>query len=94
MELSNVLTLTGIVTLLIASVVVVFAAFRTNTAKVWKEEAEAQKARADRLEGDLTEIKERLKRIQRDNDQLFQLLTALDPTRMAALRAHYPPPEV
>lgn len=70
----------------IAAAVVIFAAFRTNTARVWKEEAEAQKARADRLADDLTEIKNRLTRIERENARLIQLLTALDPNRLAAVR--------
>lgn len=70
----------------IAAAVVILAAFRTNTARVWKEEAEAQKARAERLENDLKEIKERLTHIERDNARLVALLTSLDPTRLAALR--------
>ncbi|WP_416972532.1 hypothetical protein [Streptomyces sp. 4F14] len=70
----------------IAAVVVIVAAFRTNTARVWKEEAEAQKARADRLAEDLTEIKERLTRIEHENVRLVQLLTSLDPARLAAIR--------
>ncbi|MYX26061.1 hypothetical protein GTY75_05155 [Streptomyces sp. SID8381] len=55
------------------------AAWRLNTAKVWKEEAEAQKARADRLQDDMDEIKERLSRIEDENKRLIELLTALDP---------------
>ncbi|GAA4794746.1 hypothetical protein [Streptomyces ziwulingensis] len=40
----------------VAAAVVILTAFRTNTARVWKEEAESQKACDDRLEADLTEI--------------------------------------
>lgn len=61
---------------------VFLASRKTNTAKVWKEEAEAQKARADRLENDLQEIKERLTRIEDENKRLIELLTALDPARL------------
>ncbi|MBT2383861.1 hypothetical protein J7E86_09720 [Streptomyces sp. ISL-11] len=57
-----------------------------RTAEVWKSEAEAQKARADRLQDDLTEIKLRLGRIEAENGRLIELLTALDPARVAALR--------
>jgi predicted nuclease with TOPRIM domain len=62
------------------------AAWRLNTAKVWKEEAEAQKTRADRLQQDMGEIKERLTRIEAENKRLIELLTALDPQRIRELR--------
>ncbi|QJS14192.1 hypothetical protein HKX69_05875 [Streptomyces argyrophyllae] len=61
------------------------AAWRLNTAKVWKEEAEAQRARADRLQQDMEEIKERLARIEDENKNLVKLLTALDPERINSL---------
>ncbi|MFJ9900242.1 hypothetical protein ACIQPR_43630 [Streptomyces sp. NPDC091280] len=69
----------------IAALVMTKAAWRLNTARVWKEEAEAQKARADRLMEDLTEIKERLTRIEDENKRLVQILLSLDPERIAAL---------
>ncbi|MFE2462979.1 hypothetical protein [Streptomyces sp. NPDC059402] len=70
----------------IALAVVVLGAFRTNTAKVWKEEAEAQKARADRLEMDVSEIKKSLARIEAENKRLLELPTALDPERVRSIR--------
>lgn len=70
----------------VAAAVVVLAAFRTNTARVWKEEAEAQTARANRLETDLKEIKARLTQIEQDNRRLIQLLTSIDPTQLNAYR--------
>ncbi|MFC9591529.1 hypothetical protein ACFTUC_17285 [Streptomyces sp. NPDC056944] len=76
----------GIGTTVIAALVMAKAAWQINTAKVWKEEAEAQKTRADRLQQDMTEIKERLTRIEAENQRLIELLTALDPARVAALR--------
>ncbi|MVO87431.1 hypothetical protein GPA10_22370 [Streptomyces sp. p1417] len=69
------------------------AAFRTNTAKVWREEAEAQKERADRLAGDLAEIKARLARIEAENARLIQILTSLDPARLAVVRLTDDTPE-
>ncbi|MFD4608271.1 hypothetical protein ACFWOT_09155 [Streptomyces sp. NPDC058440] len=69
-----------------AAAVVVLAQFRTSAAKVWKGEAEAHKERADRLEKDLSEIKERLARIEQENARLIQLLTALDPSRLTTIR--------
>lgn len=71
---------------IVAALILVRAAWQSNTAKVWKEEAEAQKTRADRLQQDMTEIKERLSRIEVENKRLIELLTALDPARVAALR--------
>jgi predicted nuclease with TOPRIM domain len=70
----------------ITAALVLKAGWRANTARVWKEEAEAQKARADRLENDMTEIKERLTRIEAENARLIELLTALDPVRINSLR--------
>ncbi|MBF6056169.1 hypothetical protein AF335_32975 [Streptomyces eurocidicus] len=58
------------------------ASKEAKTAEVWRSEAEAQKARADRLQEDLTEIKERLTRIEAENARLIALLTALDPARI------------
>ncbi|MCF3100975.1 hypothetical protein IPZ58_05220 [Streptomyces roseoverticillatus] len=66
--------------------VVVRASKEVRTADVWREEAAAQKARADRLQDDLSEIKLRLTRIETENQRLVELLTALDPARVAALR--------
>ncbi|MGW5773115.1 hypothetical protein ACWEVY_28685 [Streptomyces longwoodensis] len=86
MSISEVLSLTGPIATFSAIAVVVVASLRTNTAKVWKEEAEAQKARAERLETDLKEIKERLSRIESENARLIELLTALDPERIRSLR--------
>lgn len=93
MTLSQFFSYTGPLATFIAAAVVILAAFRTNTARVWKEEAEAQKARAERLENDLKEIKERLTHIERDNARLVALLTSLDPTRLAAVRLATNPTE-
>ncbi|MFF1450176.1 hypothetical protein ACFVYF_18855 [Streptomyces sp. NPDC058274] len=78
--------LVSLISTLAAAVVVVYASWRKGTGNIWKEEAEAQKARADRLEDDLDEIKERLSRIEKENARLIELLTALDPERLRALR--------
>ncbi|WP_251018902.1 hypothetical protein [Streptomyces sp. ISL-11] len=86
MNTSVILNLFGIISIVIGGYVVVRAAKEVRTAEVWKSEAEAQKARADRLQDDLTEIKLRLGRIEAENGRLIELLTALDPARVAALR--------
>ncbi|MFJ8699470.1 hypothetical protein [Streptomyces ardesiacus] len=86
MTLSDFFSFSGPVATFIALAVVVLGAFRTNTAKVWKEEAEAQKARADRLEKDVSEIKKSLARIEAENKRLLELLTALDPERVRSIR--------
>ncbi|GAA0455912.1 hypothetical protein ACFQ2B_26050 [Streptomyces stramineus] len=67
---------------MIGGFVVVRASKEAKTAEVWRAEAEAQKARADRLQDDLAEIKERLKRIEAENARLIGLLTALDPRQI------------
>jgi hypothetical protein len=89
----NFLPLAGTLSSVVAAVVVVLAALRTSSARVWKEEAEAQKVRADRLANDLTEIKARLTAIERENQRLIQLLTALEPNRLAAIRLATNPTE-
>ncbi|MDH6705413.1 putative nuclease with TOPRIM domain [Kitasatospora sp. MAA19] len=65
-----------------AAFVMVRASWQINSAEVWRGEAEAQKTRADRLQDDLSEIKERLTRIEAENRRLVELITTLDPTRI------------
>lgn len=93
MNPTQILTLGGTVASVVAAVVVVLAAARTSSARVWREEAEAQRARADRLEGSLSEIKERLSRIEAENKRLIKLLTSLDPNRLAVVRLATDPVE-
>ncbi|MFG3582556.1 hypothetical protein [Streptomyces sp. NPDC047990] len=83
MVLSNAISIGSSV---VAAGAVLAASWRRSTAAVWKEEAEAQKARADRLQNDMEEIKERLTRIEEENKRLIELLTALDPERINSLR--------
>jgi predicted nuclease with TOPRIM domain len=86
MQLSQLYTYVGIVAGLATLGAVIKVSFHAQSAKVWREEAEAQKSRADRLQTDMSEIKERLSRIEAENARLIELLTALDPARIAALR--------
>ncbi|MFB8199383.1 MULTISPECIES: hypothetical protein [Kitasatospora] len=65
-----------------AALVMVRASWQMNSAQVWKGEAEAQKTRADRLQDDLNEIKDRLTRIEAENRRLVELITTLDPARI------------
>jgi hypothetical protein len=46
-----------------------------QTAAIWKGEAEAQKARADRLEAALKELTERVNRLEAENRHLTELVT-------------------
>ncbi|MFJ7907493.1 hypothetical protein [Kitasatospora sp. NPDC096204] len=66
----------------VAALVMVRASWQMNSAQVWKGEAEAQKTRADRLQDDLNEIKDRLTRIEAENRRLVELITTLDPSRI------------
>ncbi|WP_369272383.1 hypothetical protein AB5J55_22420 [Streptomyces sp. R11] len=93
MTLSQFFSIVGPLASFVAATVVVFAGYKTSAAKVWREEAEAQKERADRLAGDLTEIKNRLARIEAENARLIQILTSLDPNRLAAIRLAANPTE-
>ncbi|XMN06960.1 hypothetical protein ACK8N7_13360 [Streptomyces griseobrunneus] len=93
MTFTQALPVLGTLASLVAALVVVLAAYRTSAARVWREEAEAQKERADRLAGDLTEIKNRLSRIESENARLIALLTALDPSRLAVIRLATNPTE-
>ncbi|MEV3860705.1 hypothetical protein AB0J38_41150 [Streptomyces sp. NPDC050095] len=86
MTVSQLVSFSGTFATLTAAVVVVLASHKTSAARVWREEAEAQKQRADRLSADLTEIKQRLARIEAENARLIRLLTALDPAQLTALR--------
>ncbi|MEU1071568.1 MULTISPECIES: hypothetical protein [unclassified Streptomyces] len=78
--------LVGIAATIVGGFVVVRAAKEAKTAEVWKAEAEAQKARADRLQEDLTEIKDRLGRIEEENKRLVQLVSTIDPERLIIFR--------
>lgn len=93
MTLSQFFSTAGTLATFVAAVVVVLASHRTSAARIWREEAEAQKERADRLASDLTEIKNRLTRIEQENARLIQLLTSLDPARLAVIRLADNPPE-
>ncbi|WP_406305769.1 hypothetical protein OHA61_30670 [Streptomyces sp. NBC_00885] len=93
MTLSQLFPMAGTLASVVAAAVVVLAAYKTSAAKVWREEAEAQKERADRLAGDLTEIKNRLSRIEAENARLIQILTSLDPARLAVVRLADTPTE-
>ncbi|MEV8022485.1 hypothetical protein AB0O76_40575 [Streptomyces sp. NPDC086554] len=82
----NLFGIVGILATVIGGFVVVRAAKEAKTAEVWKAEAEAQKARADRLQEDLTEIKDRLGRIEEENKRLVQLVSIIDPERLSIFR--------
>lgn len=79
MNFTAILGTAGVISTIAAALAIIVAGFRTNTAKVWREEADAQRARADRLQEDLKEIKDRLTRIEDENKRLIQILTSLNP---------------
>ncbi|MEU4492632.1 hypothetical protein AB0F96_04015 [Streptomyces sp. NPDC023998] len=93
MNSTQILSTGAAIASVVAAAVVVLASIRTSAARVWRDEAEAQKERADRLAGDLTEIKNRLSRIEAENARLIQLLTSLDPARLAVIRLTDTPTE-
>ncbi|WP_259454018.1 hypothetical protein [Streptomyces ginkgonis] len=74
MTLDTAISVFGIAGLLVGALVVTRASRETRAIEIWRGEAEAHKARADRLQADLTEIKERLARIEEENSKLLRLL--------------------
>jgi len=61
--------------LLAAAYVRVRSSVDNQTAEIWKGEAEAQKARADRLEAQLDELTGRVARLETENRHLSELVT-------------------
>ncbi|MGV9694113.1 hypothetical protein ACWDUX_34015 [Streptomyces sp. NPDC003444] len=72
-----------------AAFVLVKASWQTTTSRVWREEAEAQRTRADRLQSDMEEIKARLARIEEENKRLIDLLRSLDPARLNQINSTF-----
>lgn len=60
---------------LAAAYVRVRSSVDNQTAEIWKGEAEAQKTRADRLETALTELSDRVARLEAENRHLSELVT-------------------
>ncbi|MCP9207801.1 hypothetical protein [Streptomyces sp. NEAU-Y11] len=60
---------------LAAAYVRVRSSVDNQTAEIWKGEAEAQKARADRLEAQLDELCGRVARLEAENRHLSELVT-------------------
>jgi len=76
----------GVVSTVLAALVMVKASWRLNTARVWKEEAEAQKTRADRLFDELEEVKYRLTELESYTRTLVHLLSTVDPQALDEIR--------
>lgn len=68
------------------AVAVVISSIRTSATRIWKEEAEAEKRRADRLFNELEEVKNRLTELENYTRTLVTLLSAVDPQRLEELR--------
>ena len=67
------------------AVALILSSIKTNSAKVWREEAEAQKTRADRLIGELEEVKDRLTELEGYTRALVRLLSTIDPQKLEEL---------
>lgn len=70
---------------LAAAFVRVKSSVDNQTAEIWKGEAEAQKARGDRLESALQELSDRVARLEAENRRLSELVTGQ--AAIAELRA-------
>lgn len=86
MTVDDLVTSAGVVSTVLAALVMVKASWRLNTAKVWKEEAEAQKTRADRLFDELEEVKYRLTELESYTRRLVHLLSTVDPQALDEIR--------
>ncbi|MEU9975084.1 hypothetical protein [Streptomyces sp. NPDC051014] len=60
---------------LAAAYVRVRSSVDNQTAEIWKGEAEAQKARADRLEAQLAELTGRVQRLESEREMLISMAT-------------------
>jgi len=65
---------------------VVITSIRTNATRIWKEEAEAEKRRADRLFEELEEVKNRLTDLENYTKTLVVILSTVDPQKLDDLR--------
>ncbi|WP_245876547.1 hypothetical protein [Streptomyces uncialis] len=83
---TDIFSYAGTAASVVAALVLVKAAWQTQTSRVWREEAEAQRSRADRLQADMDEVKERLAQLEAKNQRLIDLLSTVDPERLTALR--------
>ena len=89
----EILNIAGPLAGVIGALAFILASIRENTARVreasiqtWKDEAEAQKKRADRLVTELEEIKDRLTNLERYNATLIHILSTIDPQKLEELR--------
>ncbi|MEU0912125.1 hypothetical protein [Streptomyces althioticus] len=69
-------------------IAIVLAGRRTNASRIWREEAEAQKTRADRLIEELKEVKDRLTELEGYTQTLVLLLSTIDPQKLEELRVN------
>ncbi len=72
---SFILAILGLMGLLGSAYAVLRASGKTASVNLWREEAEAQKARADRLETSLSEIDSRVGVLESENARLVELAT-------------------
>lgn len=80
---AGVLTILG----LLAGAIVYFrGSSRKSSAELWRDEAAAQKARADRLETEVQSLAKRVDRLEAINEQLAQMASGA--AAIVELRAH------
>lgn len=66
----------GIAALIGAGIVVFRSAAAKATAELWRGEAEAQKARGDRLEQSMTDLTHRVEKLEEENKTLRSIATS------------------
>lgn len=71
---------------LVGLLALLFAGRKVSTSAVWKGEAEAWKERANRLIGELEEVKTKLEDLEGYTQTLVRLLSTIDPEKLNELR--------
>jgi hypothetical protein len=71
---------------LVGLLALLFAGWRTSTSSVWRGEAEAWKERANRLIGELEQVKTKLEELEGYTQTLVRLLSTIDPEKLNELR--------
>ncbi|KQX43543.1 hypothetical protein ASD97_26100 [Streptomyces sp. Root63] len=64
----------------------VFSSWNTNATRLYKEEAEAQKARADRAFAEIEKMTKEISELKEYTHALVRILSTIDPEKLEELR--------
>lgn len=86
--LGLILAIFGVLGVLGSAFAILKASSKTASVNLWREEAEAQKARADRLELTVADIESRLKVLETENKRLADMATGRSAIEALGLIIH------